>query len=169
MPQRPIPLAVRFWKFVRKGDGCWEWQGARDERGYGIFTIDGKNRRAHRVAYRLTHGSLADDLVVRHTCDNPPCVNPEHLIGGTQLDNITDRNERGRTAKGERAGFRRHPERYPSRKGERNGRAKITQSLADEIRERYKAGNIGARTLAKQYGVSRALIRFVIKGKTWAD
>jgi hypothetical protein len=157
----------RFWAKVQKTDGCWEWQAARDEHGYGIFAIQAVQYRAHRIAYQLTHGSLPDDLVVRHTCDNPPCVNPEHLIGGTQLDNITDRNERGRTAKGDQAGFRRHPERYPSRKGEHNGRAKITQSLADEIRERYRAGDIGARTLAKQYGVSRALIRFIVKGEIW--
>lgn len=169
MPSQPIPVEDRFWTKVTKSDACWLWNGARDEHGYGLINIDGRNRRTHRIAYILTYGAIPDGLVVRHSCDTPACVNPDHLILGTQLDNIDDRNTRGRTAKGERAGYKTHPDRYPDRKGERNGRAKLTQTQVEEIRERYATGDIGARPLAAMYGVSRALIRLIVQGKAWVD
>src|SRR5688572_33287595 len=95
-------------------------------RGYGHVSFNGEVRRAHRVAYELAHGVAPGNLVVRHSCDTPACVNPDHLLLGTQLDNIADRNMRGRTAKGDRSGPRTHPECYPGLKGEQNGRAKLT-------------------------------------------
>jgi hypothetical protein len=74
--------------------GCWEWDGPRNDNGYGIFNAlrcgyDGA--RAHRVVYQhFTGEELADDELLRHQCDNPPCVNPEHLLPGTKQDNMDD-------------------------------------------------------------------------------
>jgi len=167
MPFQSIPMADRFWTKATQTETCWLWTGARDAHGYGLFAIAGRNVRAHRVAYELEHGASPGDLVVRHICDTPACINPAHLILGTQQDNVADRNERGRTAKGERTGFKTHPERYTPRVGELNGRAKLTWHQAEAIRHRYATGAIGQRALAKEYGVSRALIRHIVSGRNW--
>lgn len=77
-------------------DTCWEWQGFRDEDGYGRFQWQGKKIRAHRAAYMVFVGPVTEGAVVRHNCDNPPCCHPGHLEIGTQADNVRDREERGR-------------------------------------------------------------------------
>lgn len=79
--------------------GCWEFRGSRDDYGYGQMWFEGRALRAHRAAYLTNHGSIPDGWVVRHRCDNPPCVNPAHLEVGTLADNNRDRAERGRSAK----------------------------------------------------------------------
>jgi HNH endonuclease len=79
--------------------GCWEWRGSRNENGYGIVNVrrqGAENARAHRVVYELAVGPIPEGLVLRHSCDNPPCVNPEHLTPGTHADNSQDMVERGR-------------------------------------------------------------------------
>lgn len=90
----------RFWTKVERGtpDECWTWTAEKHSNGYGIFTdwTGGRHRfLAHRMAL-LIAGVVVGDQVVRHDCDNPPCVNPAHLRTGTQADNIRDAVERGR-------------------------------------------------------------------------
>lgn len=101
LSQFEIPLDEymkrRGWKVTV--DGCWEWQGNRSIDGYGIVSnhVYGITREgAHRVMYKLHKGPIPEGLVIRHKCDNPPCVNPEHLEVGTALDNINDMLDRGR-------------------------------------------------------------------------
>lgn len=94
--RRPRTFEARFEANIRKSDGCWEWTGAHANGGYGLIIRDKQRLRAHRVAYELAYGPIPEGLVVRHKCDNPPCVNPEHLELGTQADNGRDREERGR-------------------------------------------------------------------------
>jgi hypothetical protein len=90
----------RFWSRVKRGDGCWLWDGEVNNHGYGRFTIYRNGQRirllAHRVAYVLVTGEDIDGELARHQCDNPPCCNPVDLIPGTQQDNIQDAVERGR-------------------------------------------------------------------------
>jgi hypothetical protein len=94
-------IPEQFWSKVRKGAGCWEWQGPRDAGGYGtLWVAKVGSRRAHRLSWMLTHGDIPHGLQVRHECDNPPCVNPAHLRLGTHADNMDDMRRRGRGRSG---------------------------------------------------------------------
>lgn len=88
---------ARFFSKVEKRDtGCWEWVGQINKHGYGVFSVLAKPITAHRFSYSLHHGKDPADLLVCHTCDNPKCVNPEHLFLGTVLDNHRDMDRKGR-------------------------------------------------------------------------
>jgi hypothetical protein len=124
---------------------CWLWTGPVDRYGYGVVARTG---RAHRLVWEQHHGrKLGIDEVVRHSCDNPRCCNPKHLLLGSQIDNVADRVERDRSAK-----------------GALNGRAKLTATKARAIYASRKM-----RTdLAAQFGIDESTVRDIKSGKTWA-
>lgn len=99
-PSDFLTNVTRFWSHVDKTDPCWTWIGERNRHGYGRFDFWTGGRRnrvlAHRLALQLTGEQLNDGDVVMHTCDNPPCVNPAHLLVGTQGDNVRDARDKGR-------------------------------------------------------------------------
>lgn len=89
---RPVPTLSaddieRFSQFFRAGSGCWVWEGARDAKGYGQFKVNGQAWWAHRVAYTLAHGPIRAGMWVHHVCNNPRCVNPDHLVEVTPREN----------------------------------------------------------------------------------
>lgn len=97
-----MKLEDRFWSKVDDSDpdGCWPWLASTDKDGYGFFSVNRRNKRAHRVAYELTYGPLDPEDVARHTCDNPPCCNPDHIVPGTFAQNTADMMERNRNRPG---------------------------------------------------------------------
>jgi hypothetical protein len=92
----------RFWGHVDKNPGhgpsgsCWMWIGSIDSKGYGSTAIRQKTIAAHRASYVHTVGAIPEGMNLCHKCDNPACVNPDHLFPGTQQDNVTDMMEKGR-------------------------------------------------------------------------
>jgi len=147
----------RFWSKVDQSASvteCWPWMGARHRAGYGAFGV--RHQRAdyaHRVAWRLTYGEIPAGLQVLHLCDNPPCVNPAHLILGTQLANIRDMDAKGRRINAPQL-------------GERNGNAKLTAETVREIRRRRAAGE-PRKAVAAAFGVSESAVKQAINGRTW--
>lgn len=86
----------RFYSKVNKTNGCWIWVGCLSSKGYGKFYLDGKQTGAHRASYFLHNGEFDESKFVCHTCDNPSCVNPDHLFLGTNSDNMIDCSKKGR-------------------------------------------------------------------------
>lgn len=143
----------QFWAKVQRTATCWFWIGYKDRQGYGHLMRDGRNVLAHRHAYRLTRGEPVG--VVRHSCDNPPCCNPEHLLDGTQADNIRDRQVRGRHRPGRLSG-----EDHPAHK--------LTRVRVIELRALWRWG-VTVQALADDYGVSYKTVYAVVHGLTWKD
>lgn len=97
-PSAHSPVEGRFWSKVLKGTDqeCWLWNASRIKDGYGKFSVSGVYQQSHRISWQLTNGPIPDGLCVLHRCDNPPCVNPNHLFLGTNLDNVRDMFAKGR-------------------------------------------------------------------------
>jgi len=153
MPRKATPES--FWSRVFKGAqaDCWEWSGARDPYGYGRVSYHMDVWFSHRLAYMLTHGFIPEGKLIRHTCDNPPCCNPAHLLVGTDLDNMTDMWERKRG-------------KPPANRGEANGSAKLSAIQVLEIRARAALGETPT-ALAREFGISQPVCRHVVIRKTW--
>jgi hypothetical protein len=96
MPAPIKDLVTHVWQRLDRSGRCWVWTGGRQGRGYGQLTVHYRRLLLHRVVYEWAFGEIPAGLVVRHTCDNPPCCNPAHLVIGTQHDNVRDMVERGR-------------------------------------------------------------------------
>ena len=90
------PLHIRLRKYEVAEDGCWNWKGKVNEFGYGAVTVEGRHTRAHRAMFFLLNPKADRSLVVMHMCDNPPCINPDHLRLGTHSENIQDMHNKGR-------------------------------------------------------------------------
>lgn len=164
-----VDMYHRFWSKVSKTQSCWVWTASKNADGYGSFAISRVTHRAHRVAWILTNGEIPDGLQVLHRCDNPSCVNPDHLFLGTVRDNSRDMITKGRQwyqkdpVRARRARIRNLP-RYC---GEANPAAKLTREAAEEIRRLHGQGGQTKAGLARQFGVSESCVRFILKGETW--
>ena len=89
-------------------EDCQEWEGQRTPQGYGYTTFEGKHWRAHRLVWTLAHGEIPKGFYICHTCDNPPCVNIDHLWLGTPTDNARDREAKGRGVQPNHNKFKTH-------------------------------------------------------------
>ncbi len=117
--------------------------------GYGRKTILGRVFKAHRLAYEMEYGPIPDGMVVCHKCDNPPCVNPEHLFLGTQADNTADRHRKGRTAKG--TGIPSH---------------KLDEESVRQVRVLRELG-MSQSAIGYLFGVSGSAVGYVLRGEVW--
>jgi len=149
-------LSERFWSKVNKQGPtmphmktcCWTWLGCT-ALGYGQIWLDGKMKRAHRVAWFLIFGKYPEPYGLHH-CDNSLCVRPSHVYEGTLLDNGADRTRSGHSCQ-----------------GSKNTLAKLTEAKVVLIRELYTAGKGTQRALAKRFGVSQRAVLFLLQRKTW--
>lgn len=158
--------AARFWARVRKTETCWIWDAGGDRKGYGKFYVGrGINRQAHRWAWESINGPIPDGMLVRHTCDNPPCVNPAHLEVGTQLDNMRDAVERGRIRRGDDHPTRRDPSLVT--RGEQRTQAKLTEAQVTEIRA-LAAEGIARRKIARMFDIAEVTVRKIVNRETWS-
>jgi hypothetical protein len=154
----------RFWSLVdRHGpNGCWEWQGATTGFGHGTYWIRGsksenEGRKAcHRYSWELLRGPIPDGLWVLHRCDNPRCVNPNHLFLGTCKDNNQDMWRKGR-----------HPVTIYMAHGEENPNSKLTARQVHEIRVAYVPRKVSLSMLASRYGVAKSTVRRIVQGEAW--
>lgn len=151
---RTIPVKNRLLSKVKINEmsGCWEFNGSNDARGYGMLMVNKKPTRAHRVSYTEFIGQIPDELFVLHKCDNPCCVNPDHLFLGTHRDNMIDRKIKNRS-------YRAIGSKHPG--------AKISESDIPLIRKRLMDGE-SSSAIAKNYSVNRRQIYKIKKGKAWS-
>ncbi len=151
-----LTLKERFLKHVQKTESCWLWISATNGKGYGMISIyneetkQSRGRLAPRVSWEIFKGDIPKRLFVLHECDNPACVNPDHLFLGNQMDNLKDMIAKGRAKK---RGLR----------GEEHNQHILTEIQVKEIRDSQEKGV----DLANRYGVVPTTISDIRKGKSW--
>lgn len=147
---KEMTMRERFQLKVVDGGDCHLWTGHIDQTGRGLFTINGQRMQASRASWVLNFGEIPMGAYVCHKCDNPRCVNPDHLFLGTHQDNMTDCKNKRRNS------F-----------GERHGRAKLTEadvlSMFSMMGKRY----FEQREIAKHFGISAAMVNLIVKNKKW--
>lgn len=165
MAKKEADRRKRFWERVNKLgplpdqsnphyaglDCCWIWEGAKSRDGYGQLSFSFKPRGSHQFSYIIHHGEIPSGKSVLHICDNPSCVNPDHLWSGSSFDNMKDKQDKGRSS---------------SLRGELNPRAKLSEPDVRKILS--LKGSMPMLRIARLFGVSDALIRLIFKGKLWS-
>lgn len=136
---------ARFWAKVNKTPSCWLWTAGLVN-GYGTFGINYMTLRSNRVSYALHKGPIPKGLQVCHSCDNPACVNPDHLFLGTNHDNVLDKVKKKRQAKGEKSAL-----------------SKLKESDILAIRKM----NVRQEDIAKKFNIDQSNVSYIKSGKTW--
>ena len=140
-------------KTERDTNGCWIWTGSLGRKGYGQFWYEDTMARAHRVSWLLMRGPIPDGLLVCHRCDVRACVNPDHLFLGTNDDNMSDMDAKGR--------------RNPPR-GENHGLTHLNSEQVRDIRQRVEDGELQV-DLADEFDVSVTTISAIVHRRTWRE
>jgi hypothetical protein len=145
-----IKLQNRLLKYCEKTDSCWNWKGGFLRHGYGNTSINDKTIAAHRASWIAWKGDIPKGIQVLHRCDNPKCINPDHLFLGTQKDNMQDMLKKNR-------------DNYA--KGETSGTALLTNKQVLEIRK-FK-GKKSSYKICDEFGVVASTIRAIWNDRTW--
>jgi hypothetical protein len=143
---------LRFTK--RDANGCFIWQKNLDKDGYPYLWIDSHSTRAHSYVCALINGPRPEKAVTLHSCDNPSCINPDHLSWGSQRQNILDKFARGRAN-------------LPT--GSNHASAKLTERIVSHMRTAHYGQGQSINSLAKQYCVSYGTAYEAVKGTTWKN
>ncbi len=154
LPESGYTLYVQQKEALETLSPCQEYTGELDAYGYGVVhvMVSSKNWvyvKAHRLSYALHNGEDPGGKIVRHKCDNPPCVNPEHLLLGTNKDNVADRDKRNRTSKGTSRPL-----------------SKLTDDKVRWLRSQREAG-VGLKVIASELGVNHSTVSLASSRKTW--
>lgn len=163
MPKTDKTPTDRFWIGVNKNGPvhpvcgqCWVWTKSKIIGGYGQMRVNGSNVRVHCYSYILHTGNeIPKGMYICHRCDEPSCVNPDHLFLGTAKDNHDDMSSKGRRA---------------TQAGSGNNKAKLTEVQVEDIRKRYRRWSYhgsNKRELANEFGVCTMTILQIAKGETW--
>lgn len=168
-------LAERLWAKVNKNGPvpahrpdlgpCWLWTGAVNKNGYGSIGRGGKKgptANMHVVAFEVQFGPVPEGKMVLHHCDVKLCA--RHVYAGTHARNMQDRQERGRTASGERSGVHTKPQAFPV--GSARGHAKLTEEQVRSLRQEHAAGATQV-ALCEKYGVSSGNMSLIVRNKRW--
>lgn len=138
-------IITHFWSHVDKSSGCWTWTGAKTRNGYGRFNTIPHIDYAHRVSWTIAYGEIPTAMFVCHSCDNPSCVNPEHLFIGTQSDNMRDMAIKCRSH------F-----------------TKLTHPEVSQIRK-LRGGGLTTVEIARRFNVCSSLITQIAKRRIWKN
>lgn len=130
-------------------NGCWLWQKCCQSNGYGIIRVKGKNIKTHRLSYSIFKGEIPKGQIIRHICDIKKCCNPDHLILGTQQDNVNDREFRNRGAK-----------------GSKSPNTILKEKDIIDILKMHKNGYNGVK-ISKKYNIHKNSVYNILNGKTW--
>lgn len=151
---KKFKLETELFKVINLETDCWNWGGMKDRHGYGYINEYINHGRSlhhfvHRISFHITNPEMdISHRVVRHSCDNPSCFNPLHLLIGSQADNMRDSLDRNRAIRGEGSNF-----------------CKYSDDLIEEIRQEFAEGGTNYNRLSKKYGLSREHIRSLILGR----
>jgi len=147
----------RFWDKVDKTNSCWLFRNGVKRHDYGTFGFQGRVRKAHIVSWIIHHGDIPKDLCVCHSCDNPPCVNPDHLFLGTKKDNAIDAAQKQRLF--------RVPATCMTR-GINRHNAKLNEKQVKQIRNEHRNGS-SYRLLAQKYHVCTRTVGHIVHKRKW--
>lgn len=139
-------------KIKKKKSGCWEWQSGKGTNGYGVSSINGKNMQAHRHFYLVFKGNIPKEKQINHKCDNPSCVNPDHLWVGSQKENMEDKKNKGRCA---------------DKRGEKHHLSRFVEDDVKKIREMYKYG-VTQKIISKVFKCDPSNISYIVRNKRWS-
>ncbi len=150
MPRKPPVRAgdppIRSFDYTINEKGCWVWKWSVERKGYASVRVNGRAQKAHRVSYELAKGPIPERAIIRHLCDDPACLNPDHLKVGTGSDNMRDMAASGN-----------------------QGNQKLTIDEANEIRQIFARDDTSQADLARRYGVSSSAIRKIIYNERFVD
>lgn len=153
--ERKHPLAsTKFFQRIGDPSECWEWTGAKNDKGYGQISVNGEVQYAHRVMYAFLHGEIPPGVQICHYCDNPGCVRPNHLFAGSSQDNAEDSMNKLNSY-------------YAGQQGSKHGMSKLNEDDVKEIRRLRSVENMTHDEIGDLFGVGRTAIQKILTGQTW--
>lgn len=133
---------------------CWIFLGGWNQDRYGNFWVNGVCDKAHRHSYRLFKGEIPTGMLICHTCDNPPCINPDHLYAGTNTDNTRDKMDRGR---------------FASVDGANNPSAFLTEELARDVHAHLHYTYMTQQAIADKFKITKGHVNNIKFGRAWPN